>query len=71
MSKQSPKSDDQLDTTAEVSPPAPADEPEPLDEQEVTALAHRRWVERGCPLGSPEEDWFAAEREIRSRRHSS
>ena len=35
--------------------------------QEERALrAYRLWEERGCPIGSPEEDWFRAEEEIRS-----
>jgi hypothetical protein len=29
---------------------------------EATAqLAYDLWVQRGCPFGSPEVDWFAAE----------
>jgi hypothetical protein len=35
------------------------------DETEIASLAHRLWLERGCPEGSPEEDWFLAERELR------
>jgi hypothetical protein len=35
------------------------------DETAIAALAHRLWLERGCPEGSPEEDWFLAERELR------
>jgi hypothetical protein len=39
----------------------------PNSPQEERALrAHRIWEERGCPIGSPEEDWFRAEEEIRS-----
>lgn len=30
--------------------------------QEIADLAYQRWVERGCPQGSPDEDWFEAER---------
>jgi len=30
----------------------------------VANLAYRHWVRRGMPLGSPEVDWFAAEREL-------
>jgi Protein of unknown function (DUF2934) len=26
----------------------------------IAFLAYRLWVERGRPIGSPEEDWFAA-----------
>ena len=27
----------------------------------IAELAYRFWEERGCPEGSPEEDWYAAE----------
>ena len=38
---------------------------------EETALrANRLWAERGCPIGSPEEDWFRAEEEIRSEQEA-
>jgi hypothetical protein len=30
----------------------------------IALLAYEFWQERGCPLGSPQEDWFRAEREI-------
>jgi Protein of unknown function (DUF2934) len=39
----------------------------PLNNEDVAALAYQRWMERGCPLGSPEEDWFEAEHELQSR----
>jgi hypothetical protein len=35
-----------------------------VDQGEIAALAYRLWLERGCPEGSPEEDWFLAEREL-------
>ena len=35
-------------------------------DEERALRAHRLWEERGCPIGSPEEDWFRAEEEIRS-----
>ena len=41
------------------------------DYNEVAALAYRVWNERGCPLGSPEEDWFRAERELSGRHEAS
>lgn len=31
---------------------------------EVQALAYRLWTERGCPIGSPEVDWFEAEEQV-------
>ena len=34
---------------------------------QIATLAYRLWQERGCPIGSPEEDWFQAESELRSR----
>lgn len=38
-----------------------------VDEQEIAKLAYEFWQARGCPDGSPEEDWFLAERELQSR----
>ena len=32
--------------------------------EEIAALAHRFWLERGSPVGSDLEDWFRAEREL-------
>jgi hypothetical protein len=37
------------------------------DRRKVEQLAYRYWMERGCPDGSPEEDWFHAEDELRNR----
>jgi DUF2934 family protein len=32
----------------------------------LTAIrASQRWEKRGCPIGSPKEDWFHAEEELR------
>ncbi len=36
--------------------------------QEIAILAYHYWELRGCPFGSPEEDWFRAERELLSAR---
>lgn len=32
----------------------------------VQKLAYQHWEKRGRPLGSPEIDWFAAERAVRA-----
>jgi hypothetical protein len=32
----------------------------------VATLAYTLWESRGCPIGSPEEDWFKAEQELAS-----
>ena len=39
----------------------------PVSQVNVAELAYQRWVERGCPQGCPEDDWYEAERELRSR----
>ena len=36
---------------------------------DIAALAHELWQARGCPEGSPQEDWFHAAEELRSRAH--
>jgi hypothetical protein len=35
--------------------------------EEIAALAHELWQARGCPAGSPDEDWFHAVRQLRTR----
>lgn len=30
--------------------------------QKIAEIAFSLWQERGCPYGSPEEDWYQAER---------
>lgn len=32
--------------------------------QRIELLAYLNWLARGCPHGSPEEDWFRAERQV-------
>jgi len=38
-----------------------------MDENVVAARAYELWQERGCPIGSDQEDWFQAEREFKDR----
>jgi len=33
-------------------------------ESDIRTRAYHLWVQRGRPWGSPEADWFAAEREL-------
>jgi hypothetical protein len=33
----------------------------------IQRRAYELWEERGCPEGSPDEDWFVAERELAIR----
>lgn len=35
--------------------------------EDVATLAYALWQARGCPEGSPEEDWFRAAQELRAR----
>jgi alpha-D-ribose 1-methylphosphonate 5-triphosphate synthase subunit PhnI len=37
---------------------------------EIAALAHALWEARGCPEGSPDDDWFRAAEQLRSRAHT-
>lgn len=41
---------------------------ETAPQEEIAALAYELWLDRGCPLGSPEEDWLRAEQELNNRR---
>jgi hypothetical protein len=33
-------------------------------QQQTALLAYQFWTERGCPVGSPAEDWFRAELQL-------
>jgi DUF2934 family protein len=37
---------------------------------DIAALAYELWQARGCPEGSPEEDWFHAAEQLRSRSYT-
>jgi len=40
--------------------------PEPqVDPEMVGAMAYQFWLQRGCPIGSDQEDWYRAEAELR------
>jgi len=41
---------------------APANQ---IEEDQIAARAYQLWEERGCPIGSPEVDWYQAEQELR------
>jgi hypothetical protein len=36
--------------------------------ENIAPLARALWKARGCPEGSPEDDWFRAERALKSQR---
>lgn len=37
-----------------------------IDSGAIGKRAYELWLERGCPEGSPEEDWYSAEKELRA-----
>ena len=37
-----------------------------IDENAVRAKAYELWLQRGCPQDSAEEDWYQAERLLRT-----
>ena len=41
----------------------PINDPVPVDpsEVEIAEVAYQLWLDRGCPNGSEQEDWFRAE----------
>ncbi len=45
--------------------------PDSMEKKQIAVLAYALWQFRGCPFGSPETDWFRAEREIKKRRAAS
>jgi hypothetical protein len=42
--------------------------PQIPDSQQIASLAYALWQARGCPEGSPEEDWLKAEQELTTSR---
>lgn len=47
--------------------PARTDDRTYPDSAAIAALAYELWQGRGCPEGSPEEDWSRAEEELQAR----
>jgi hypothetical protein len=37
-----------------------------VDQSRIEQVAYDFWVQRGCPMGSSEEDWFRAEQHLRA-----
>jgi len=42
-------------------------QPSAPDREQIALLAFRYWQERGCPEGSPEEDWLRAETDLQTQ----
>ena len=45
----------------------PIPQPKTGNQLEIIPLAYEFWQARGCPDGTPEEDWFRAEEELENR----
>lgn len=56
MSRQSPKQ-------GKASPGSL--EPVSPQQEQIEVLAYQLWLERGSPVGSPEEDWQMAEMQLK------
>jgi Protein of unknown function (DUF2934) len=54
-------------SVTEISSQSARIERRPENQEEIAALAHALWQARGCPDGSPEEDWFQAKQELAER----
>jgi hypothetical protein len=42
-----------------------------FDLRRTSLLAYEFWRARGCPEGSPEQDWFLAEEQLRHQQNFS
>jgi Protein of unknown function (DUF2934) len=66
-----PNSEAAAVVAAAATVPDPAPEIEALDspanQEEIARLAYAYWQARGCPEGSPEEDWLRAAAELRGQ----
>ena len=63
MASRALKIDPKKASTTEPERPQ-ADSAEP-DQIIIEVRAYELWTQRGCPIGSPEIDWYQAEEEIR------
>jgi Protein of unknown function (DUF2934) len=56
-----------LARTEQAAPNSSPPESLSLRDDAIEKLAYQLWLERGCPAGSPEEDWFRAEQVLVER----
>ena len=42
-----------------------------IPEDAISKKAYQLWLERGCPEGSPEQDWYQAESQLKGRSEPS
>ena len=65
MSNRTLKHTEELESGSASSPMEIQGTHEKLDQALIADRAYQRWVERGCPLGTAEQDWLEAEKELR------
>jgi Protein of unknown function (DUF2934) len=62
--KAAPKKVAATENTSIVNLSDALESPRSLDVKDIEVRAYLSWLERGCPEGSPQEDWFRAEKEL-------
>jgi hypothetical protein len=50
---------------ARLSPESPSQAPQPATQEQIAALAHAIWMDRGCPEGRDLDNWLEAERQLK------
>ena len=65
MSKRNaqPSADTQVQTPGTEGPAQPG---QFFSREEIAERAYRHWLDRGRPEGSPDDDWFEAEKELQT-----
>jgi hypothetical protein len=44
----------------------PAPQPAKIPHDKIAMRAYEKWIKRGRPMGTPEQDWVEAETELRA-----
>jgi hypothetical protein len=55
------------ETPSRVRPESYEEGNDPSLHEQIAQRAYVNWQSRGCPLGSAEEDWFEAERQMQEQ----
>jgi len=43
----------------------------PVDPETIGAMAYQFWLQRGCPVGTDQEDWYRAEAELKDKNQAN
>lgn len=55
-------------TAKQIAPDTETEFPGTPDQDQIAALAYGLWEARGCPEGSPDDDWLQAEEDLIAKR---